>query len=307
MKYLNVLETIGKTPHIRLSKLFPDHSVWIKDERRNPGGSIKDRIALAMIEDAEQTGKLKKGDIIIEPTSGNTGIGLAIAAAVKGYRVILVMPESMSIERRILLSAYGAELVLTPRSEGMKGALARAEALRAEHSGSWMPMQFDNPANPMVHTRETARELLSDFPEGFDYLITGVGTGGHITGVGGELKKMFPLITVCAVEPFDSPVLSGGSPGPHPIQGIGAGFIPGNCSVEIIDRIIKIKGAEAYSMVKELARVEGILAGISTGASLSAVRSVLTDSKPGQRVITFAYDSGERYLSTEGLWQQAQV
>ena len=302
MKCENILDSIGKTPHIRLSKLFPEHSVWIKDERRNPGGTIKDRIALAMIEDAENSGMLEPGGIIVEPTSGNTGIGLAMAGAVKGYRVILVMPESMSIERRFHLKVFGAELVLTPREQGMKGAVEKASELLKELNGSWMPMQFRNPANPKIHAENTAREIISDFPEGFDYLITGVGTGGHITGVGKELKKINPSMKVFAVEPADSPVLSGGKPGPHPIQGIGAGFVPEICDVSIIDRIIKIKGDEAFAKVRKSANTEGLLVGISTGASLAAVNNVLKDLPPGQRVITFAYDSGERYQSIENLW-----
>jgi cysteine synthase len=302
MRFANILETIGKTPHVRLSKLFPDHEVWIKDERRNPGGSIKDRIALAMIEDAEQTGKLKPGGIIVEPTSGNTGIGLAMTGAVKGYRIILVMPESMSIERRSLLIAYGAELILTPRELGMKGAIAKAGELVESTPGSWMPMQFDNPVNPLIHSQTTAQEIIFDFPEGFDYLVTGVGTGGHITGVGKVLKIHFPHLKAFAVEPADSPVLSGGTPGPHPIQGIGAGFIPGTYSPEVVDRIITIKGDEAYKMVRSAAQTEGLLVGISTGASLAAIRSLKMEIPSGSRILTFAYDGGERYLSVEALW-----
>jgi cysteine synthase A len=302
MKFANILETIGKTPHVRLSKLFPDREVWIKDERRNPGGSIKDRIALAMVVDAEQTGKLRSGGIIIEPTSGNTGIGLAMVGAVKGYRVILVMPESMSIERRNLLIAYGAELVLTPRELGMKGAIAKARELTESTPGSWMPMQFENQANPRIHSESTAIEIISDFPEGFDYLITGVGTGGHISGVGKVLKNRFPLMKVYAVEPADSSVLSGGTPGPHSIQGIGAGFIPVIYSPEVTDRIITIKGSEAFSMVRSAAQTEGILVGISTGASLAAIRNLEPEINSGSRILTFAYDGGERYMSIEGLW-----
>ena len=303
MKCNNVLDSIGKTPHIRMSNMFPEHLVWIKDERRNPGGTIKDRIALSMIEDAEKSGMLKPGGIIVEPTSGNTGIGLAMAGAVKGYRVILVMPDSMSIERRFHLKAFGAEIVLTPRVSGMKGAVEKATELLKDLKGSWMPMQFSNPSNPKIHAERTAMEILSDFPEGFDYLITGVGTGGHITGVGKELKKKFPSIKVFAVEPLDSPVLSGGAPGPHPIQGIGAGFIPEICDVKILDRIIKVKGEEAFAMVRKSATTEGLLVGISTGASLAAVGTVLKDLPPGQKVLTFAYDSGERYQSIEKLWE----
>jgi cysteine synthase A len=303
MRFTNILETIGRTPHVRLSKLFPDHEVWIKDERRNPGGSIKDRIALAMIEDAEQTGKLNPGGTIVEPTSGNTGIALAMSGAVKGYKVILVMPESMSIERRSLLVAYGAELILTPRELGMKGAIAKARELVESRPGSWMPMQFDNPVNPRIHSETTAQEIISDFPEGFDYLITGVGTGGHISGVGKVLKIQFPHIKVFAVEPADSQVLSGGNPGPHPLQGIGAGFIPGTYSPDVVDRIITIKGDEAYKMVKSAAQTEGLLVGISTGASLAAIRSLKMETPSGSRILTFAYDSGERYLSVEALWR----
>ena len=254
MKFANILETIGKTPHVRLSKLFPDLEVWIKDERRNPGGSIKDRIALAMVEDAGKKGKLNPGGIIIEPTSGNTGIGLAMTGAVKGYRVILVMPDSMSIERRNLLIAYGAELVLTPRALGMKGAIAKARELLESTPGSWMPMQFENQVNPLIHSETTAKEIISDFPGGFDFMITGVGTGGHISGVGKVLKNKFPLLKVFAVEPSDSPVLSGGTPGPHPIQGIGAGFIPGTYSPGITERIIKIKGSDAFAFENSAAQ-----------------------------------------------------
>jgi cysteine synthase A len=303
MKYNNILESVGKTPHIRISKLFPDLEVWIKDERRNPGGSIKDRISLAMVEDAEQQGKLNKDGVIIEPTSGNTGIGLAMTGASKGYRVILVMPESMSVERRNLLFAYGAELVLTPKALGMKGAIEKARELVKETPGAWMPMQFENPANPLIHEKTTAKEIISDFPEGFDYLITGVGTGGHISGVGKVLKASFPLIKIFAVEPADSPVLSGGAPGPHPIQGIGAGFIPGTYSIGIADRIIKVAGAEAFKMAKAAAQKEGLLVGISTGASIAAIKSLEQEIPRNSRILTFAYDTGERYLSIEGLWR----
>jgi len=302
MRFANILETIGRTPHVRLSKLFPDNEVWIKDERRNPGGSIKDRIALAMTEDAEQTGKLNPGGIIIEPTSGNTGIGLAMTGAVKGYRVILVMPESMSIERRNLLIAYGAELILTPRELGMKGAIAKARELVESTPGSWMPMQFENPVNPRIHSKTTAQEIISDFHEGFDYLITGVGTGGHISGIGKVLKIQFPHLKVFAVEPADSPVLSDGTPGLHPLQGIGAGFIPGTYSPDVADRIITIKGDEAYKMVKSAVQTEGFLVGISTGASLAAIKNLEMEIPSGSRILTFAYDGGERYMSVEGLW-----
>jgi cysteine synthase A len=303
MKFNNVLETIGKTPHIRLSKLFPVHEVWIKDERRNPGGSIKDRIVLAMIEDAEQSGRLKPGGVIVEPTSGNTGIGLAMTGAVMGYRVILVMPESMSIERRKIFKAFGAELVLTPREKGMNGAIMKAAEIVDSTPGSWMPMQFENPANPLIHSKTTAQEIITDFPEGFDYLVAGVGTGGHISGVGSVLKKIFPLIKIFAVEPAASPVLSGGNPGPHPIQGIGAGFIPANYTVGIADRIITIEGSEAIGMVRLAALSEGFLIGISTGASLAAIKKISGEIPAGSKIVTFAYDGGERYLSQDEMWQ----
>ncbi len=304
MKFKGVLESVGKTPHIWLSTLFPDHEVWLKDERRNPGGSIKDRIALAMVEDAEEKGLLKKDGVIIEPTSGNTGIGLAMTAAAKGYRVILVMPESMSVERRNILYAFGAELVLTPRSMGMKGAIDKAGELVKEVPGAWMPMQFENMVNPLIHEKTTAEEVVADFPDGFDYLVTGVGTGGHISGVGKVLKARFPRIKVYAVEPADSAVLSGNPPGSHPIQGIGAGFIPTTYS-GIADGILKVTGAEAFAMARAAAQTEGLLIGISTGASLSAVKSLLRNIPATSRILTFAYDTGERYLSVEGLWHQA--
>jgi cysteine synthase A len=302
MRYNNVIEAIGNTPHIRLSKLFPDHEVWIKDERKNPGGSIKDRIAIAMVEDAELSGKLKPDGTIIEPTSGNTGIGLALAGAAKGYKVILVMPDSMSIERRSLLKAYGAKLILTPRAEGMKGAIAKAKEIVESTPAGWMPMQFENQANPGIHMLTTAREIIADFPEGFDYLVAGVGTGGHISGVGKVLKEIFQNLKVIAVEPSDSPVLGGGAPGPHPIQGIGAGFIPETYSPEVVNSIITIKGDEAFQMVKSIARMEAMLVGISTGASLAAVKSLIKSIPAGSRILTFAYDGGERYMSIEGLW-----
>lgn len=303
MKVNSVIETIGRTPHIRLSKLFPDHEVWLKDERRNPGGSIKDRIALAMVEDAEQSGLLKSNGIIVEPTSGNTGIGLAMVGAVKGYKVILTMPESMSVERRKLLKAFGAELILTPREKGMKGAIEKAQEILANSPNAWIPMQFENKSNPLIHYKTTAKEILDDFPEGFDYLIGGVGTGGHVHGVGKALKEEFPKIKVIAVEPFDSPVLSGGKPSPHPIQGIGAGFIPKNYSVEVVDRIIAIKKEEAFEMAKRVARAEGLFVGISSGANLSAVRNIISEVPKGSRILTFSYDTGERYLSVDGLWE----
>lgn len=304
MRFDNVLGLIGNTPHIRLSRLFPDLEVWIKDERRNPGGSIKDRIALAMIEDAEEKGYLRPGGVIIEPTSGNTGIGLALAGRIKGYRVILLMPESMSIERRMILKAYGAELILTPREKGMRGAVTVAGELAKSTPGSWMPMQFDNPSNPAIHSVTTAREIIADFPGGFDYLVTGVGTGGHITGVGKVLKQHFPGITICAVEPAASPVLSGGEPGPHPIQGIGAGFIPGNYLSEIVDEVIKIDGQDAFTMARAAAAEEGLFVGISTGASLAAVGKIAGKITRKSRILTFIYDTGERYLSVPGLWDQ---
>jgi cysteine synthase A len=303
MKAQNILETIGNTPHLRLNRLYPpDYEVWVKVEKTNPGGSIKDRIALSMVEDAERKGILKKGSVIIEPTSGNTGIGLALVAAVKGYRLILTMPESMSIERRKVLSALGAELVLTPREKGMKGAIAKADELAIENQNSWIPMQFDNPANVEVHRNFTAQEILADFPEGFDYLITGVGTGGHITGVAEVLKKKFPNIKVFAVEPEASPVISGGQPGPHPIQGIGAGFIPKNLNTELLDGTIQVGRDEAFEYARKAAKLEGLFVGISSGASLAAVAKKITELPSGSRILTFSYDHGERYLSVEGLF-----
>lgn len=303
MKFENVLQAIGNTPHIRLGKLFgPDNNVWMKLEKSNPGGSIKDRIGLAMIEDAERRGVLNKDSVIIEPTSGNTGIGLAMVAAVKGYKLILVMPDSMSIERRKLMSAYGAEFCLTPREKGMKGAIEKATELAGETPNSWIPAQFDNPANVEVHRRTTAQEILADFPDGLDYLLTGVGSGGHITGVGAVLKEHFPSIKIFAVEPALSPVLSGGAPGPHPLQGIGAGFVPSILQTDLLDGIITVERDEAFSFAVRLAREEGILAGISTGASLAAVAKKLAEFPKGARILTFNYDTGERYLSTEGLY-----
>ncbi|MFZ4543445.1 MAG: cysteine synthase A [Saprospiraceae bacterium] len=303
MKYQNILQTIGNTPHVRLNKLFGlDHEVWIKLERANPGNSIKDRIALAMIEDAEQKGLLNPESTIIEPTSGNTGIGLALVAAVKGYKLILVMPESMSIERRKLMSAYGADFVLTPREKGMKGAIEKAKELQETTPNSWMPQQFDNAANTSIHRTTTALEILHDFPEGIDYLITGVGTGGHITGVAEVLKAKFPATKVFAVEPELSPVLSGGSPSPHPIQGIGAGFVPSILNTEILDGIIKVSKDAAFEYAQRLAKEEGIFVGISTGASLAAVAQKLSEIPKGASILTFNYDTGERYLSIEGLY-----
>lgn len=303
MKYNNILETIGNTPHIRLNRLFPNHEVWMKLEKQNPGGSIKDRVALAMIEDAEKNGFLKPNGIIIEPTSGNTGVGISLVGIMKGYRVIITMPESMSVERRKLISLYGAELVLTPRELGMKGAIAKAEELNDTIENSWIPQQFMNPSNPAIHAKVTAHEIIADFNEGFDYLISGIGTGGHITGVGKELKKAFPSIKVIGVEPVDSPILSGGKPGPHALQGIGAGFIPNTLDVDVLDDIIQVSKEKAYEYTRKLARVEGICGGISTGASLAAVAKKceeLTDNR--KKVLTFNYDTGERYLSVEGLF-----
>jgi cysteine synthase A len=303
MKANNILETIGNTPHVRLNKLFPsNYEVWIKLERANPGASIKDRIALSMIEDAEKSGKLKKDSVIIEPTSGNTGIGLAIVAAVKGYKLILVMPESMSIERRRVMELYGASFELTPREKGMKGAIARANELAEATPNSWIPSQFDNPANIAVHKKTTAAEILRDFPEGFDYLITGVGTGGHITGVGEVLKEKFPKLQVFAVEPELSPVISGGTPGPHPIQGIGAGFIPVNLHTAVLDGVIQVSKDSAFEYAKRLAKEEGIFVGISSGAAVAAVAKKISELPPKSRILTFAYDTGERYLSIEGLF-----
>ncbi len=303
MKYDNILEGIGNTPHVRINKLFPGATnVWMKLERNNPGGSIKDRIALAMVKDAEERGVLKKGYTIVEPTSGNTGIGLAMVAAVRGYRVILVMPESMSVERRSILKAYGAEIVLTPRELGMKGSMERAGELAREIEGAWVPSQFDNPSNPEVHEISTAREIIADFPEGIDCLVTGVGTGGHITGVSRVLRQEMPGIKVYAVEPADSPVLSGGKAGPHGIMGIGAGFLPTNLDREVIDQVIQIEKADAYEFARRAAKEEGVFAGISTGASLAAVSKLLKKEGNALRVLTFNYDTGERYLSVNDLF-----
>tara|TARA_B110000503_G_scaffold132435_1_gene208388 strand:- start:335 stop:1252 length:918 start_codon:yes stop_codon:yes gene_type:complete len=302
MKASNILETIGNTPHIRINRLFGStHQVWIKSERSNPGGSIKDRIALAMVEEAEKSGALKPGGTIIEPTSGNTGVGLAMVAAVKGYKLILVMPDSMSIERRRLMLAYGATFDLTPKEKGMKGSIARAEELLKVHPGSWMPQQFENPANIEVHSRTTAQEILSDFPDGLDVIITGVGTGGHITGVAKVLKQKWPSLMVFAVEPTASPVISGGAPSPHPIQGIGAGFIPKNLQTDLLDGVIKVDAEDAREMARRSAKEEGILVGISSGATLSAITQKLPELKSGARVLGFNYDTGERYLSVEGF------
>ncbi|WP_298189224.1 cysteine synthase A [Novosphingobium sp.] len=298
MKAANILATIGNTPHIRLSRLFPDHEVWVKSERTNPGGSIKDRIALAMIEAAEADGSLQPGGTIVEPTSGNTGIGLAMVAAVKGYKLVLVMPESMSLERRRLMLAYGASFDLTPREKGMKGAIARALEIVEETPGAWMPAQFDNPANVAVHVRTTAVEILEDFADApIDALITGVGTGGHLTGCAEMLKQHWPALKAWAVEPTLSPVISGGQPAPHPIQGIGAGFIPGNLHTQAIDGAIQVDPADAKEWARRAAREEGMLVGISSGATLAAIAQKLPELPAGSRVLGFNYDTGERYLS----------
>ena len=302
MIYNNVLETIGNTPIIKLNKLFPNHNVYIKVEKQNPGGSIKDRIALAMIEDAEKAGILKPGGTIIEPTSGNTGIGLSFVAAVKGYKMIITMPESMSIERRKIMEAYGAEFVLTPKELGMKGAIAKAQELAETIEGAWVPQQFENSSNPTVHYNTTAKEILSDFPQGVDYLITGVGTGGHLSGIGKALKEINSSTKVIAVEPTDSPVISGGNPGPHAIQGIGAGFIPTNLDTSIVDSSTQITKEEAFEFAKKVAKVEGIFVGISTGASLAAVAKTLNEVDKDAKILTVNYDTGERYLSVEGLF-----
>jgi cysteine synthase A len=304
MKAQSVLDTIGNTPHVRIRRLFAHRNVevWSKAERQNPGGSIKDRIALSMIEDAEARGLLTKDSTIIEPTSGNTGIGLAMVAAVKGYKLVLVMPDSMSIERRRLMAAYGATFELTPRAQGMKGAIARAQELVASTPGAWMPQQFENAANIDVHVRTTAQEILKDFPEGLDFLITGVGTGGHITGCAQVLKAKFPKLKVFAVEPVKSPVISGGAPGPHPIQGIGAGFIPKNLHTQVLDGSIQVTEEQAFEFARRSAREEGVFVGISSGASLAAVNQKLADIPDGARVLTFNYDTGERYLSTDNLF-----
>lgn len=303
MKRNNILETIGNTPVVKINKLFgANKNVFIKLERNNPGNSIKDRIALAMIEDAEAKGLLKPNSVIIEPTSGNTGIGLALVAAVKGYKVILVMPESMSVERRKLMEIYGAEFDLTPREKGMKGAIERAAELVSQTPNAWSPSQFKNPANVVVHQRTTAQEILNDFPYGLDYIITGVGTGGHISGVAKVVKAKFPNVKVIAVEPELSPVLSGGSPAPHPLQGIGAGFIPENYQEDFIDEIIQVSKEEAFEFTRNIAKQEGILVGISTGASLAAVAKKVASLPDDAIVLTFNYDTGERYLSIEGLF-----
>ena len=302
MKAQNILETIGNTPHVRMNRLFgAGANVFIKSERSNPGGSIKDRIALAMVEAAEKSGALKPGATIIEPTSGNTGVGLAMVAAVKGYKLVLVMPDSMSVERRRLMLAYGASFDLTPREKGMKGAIARAQELAAAIPGAWIPQQFENPANIEVHMRTTAQEIIADFPNGIDALITGVGTGGHLTGCATVLKAKWPNLKVFAVEPAASPVISGGSPAPHPIQGIGAGFIPANLHTALLDGVIQVEAEPAREMARRCAREEGILVGISSGATLAAIAQKLPELAPGATVLGFNYDTGERYLSIEGF------
>ena len=305
MKLNNILEAIGNTPVVKINKLFPNKvEVWMKLERQNPGGSLKDRIALAMIEKAEQDGKINKDTLIIEPTSGNTGVGLAMVCAVKGYKLVLVMPESMSVERRKLMSSYGAQFVLTPKEKGTSGAIAKAIEMAKEIENSWIPQQFENRANPEIHAKTTPQEILNDFPEGFDYLITGVGTGGHITGVTEVLKQKFPNMQSFAVEPKDSPVISGGAPGPHPLQGIGAGFVPKVLNTEILEGTIEVAKEDAFEFTKRLAREEGILAGISTGASLAAIHKKLSDIPEGSKILTFNYDTGERYWSVEGLFEE---
>jgi cysteine synthase len=297
-----VLHTIGNTPHIRINRLFgPTAQVWVKSERSNPGGSIKDRIALAMVEDAERSGALKPGGTIVEPTSGNTGIGLALVAAVKGYKLVLVMPDSMSVERRRLMLAYGASFELTPREKGMKGSIAKAQEIVAATPGAWMPQQFENPANIEVHGRTTAQEIAADFPDGLDALITGVGTGGHLTGCAQVLKARWPQLKVFAVEPSASPVISGGAAAPHPIQGIGAGFVPANLHMALLDGVIQVEAEAARDMARRSAREEGLLVGISSGATLAAIAQKLPTLPSGSRVLGFNYDTGERYLSIEGF------
>ena len=300
MKAHSILDTIGQTPHVRMQRLFgAGQEVWIKAERSNPGGSIKDRIALAMVEAAEAQGLLQPGATIVEPTSGNTGVGLAMVAAVKGYKLVLVMPDSMSIERRRLMLAYGASFDLTPREKGMKGAIARAEEIVANTPGAWMPQQFNNPANVAVHERTTAQEILADFPEVLDVLITGVGTGGHLTGCAKVLKQAWPQLKVFAVEPAASPVISGGAPSPHPIQGIGAGFVPGNLDTTLLDGVILVDAEVAREMARRSAREEGMLVGISSGATLAAIAQKLPELPAGSRVLGFCYDTGERYFSVQ--------
>lgn len=302
MKVNNILETIGKTPVVRLSKLFPDHQVWMKLEKNNPGGSLKDRIALAMIEDAEKNGKINKNTVIIEPTSGNTGVGLAMVCAYKGYQLILVMPESMSVERRKLITAYGAEFILTPRELGTAGAVNKAMEMVEEMDNAWMPQQFKNKANPLIHYQTTAQEILADFPDGIDYLITGVGTGGHITGISQLMKEKSPTFKAFAVEPELSPVISGGKPGPHPLQGIGAGFIPDVLKTELLDGVVLVKNEDAFKYTKKLAVEEGILGGISTGTSLAAIASKIDELENDKIILTLNYDTGERYWSVDNLF-----
>jgi cysteine synthase A len=305
MRAESILSTIGNTPHVRIRSLFgTNHSVWIKLERANPAGSIKDRIALAMVEAAERSGELKAGGVIIEPSSGNTGVALAMVGAVKGYRVIVVMPESMSIERRKLIRLYGGELVLTPREKGMRGAVERATELLNEIPNGWIPQQFKNPANPAIHAETTAREIIADFPEGIDYLITGVGTGGHITACAKILKERFPKLKVFAVEPAASPVISGGSPAPHPIQGIGAGFIPDNLDRSLLDGVVQIPNEAAFDYARRAAKQEGICLGVSSGASLAAVAQKLDQIPAGATILTFCYDTGERYFSVANLYSE---
>jgi cysteine synthase A len=306
MRAENILGTIGNTPHVRVNRLFPKNvEVWLKLERANPGGSIKDRIALAMVEDAEARGVLKPGGVIVEPTSGNTGIGLALVGAVKGYRTILVMPESMSIERRRVMLAYGAELVLTPKEQGILGSIAKAKEIEAATPGAWIPQQFENPANVAIHQKTTAQEILADFPEGFDYLITGVGTGGHISGVAEVLKPKFPQLKVFAVEPTKSPVISGGVHSPHKLQGIGAGILPDNLHRDVLDGVIQVTEEDAFAYALRAAKEEGIFIGVSSGASLAAVAQKLPEMKEGARVLSFTYDTGDKYLSFDALFQQA--
>ena len=306
MKINNVLEAIGNTPLVKINTIFDNNvEVWMKLERQNPGGSIKDRIALAMIEKAEREGKINKNTLIVEPTSGNTGVGLAMVCAVKGYQLVLVMPESMSVERRKLMSSYGAKFVLTPRELGTSGAIKKALEMSETLDNVWIPQQFENSSNPEIHQKTTAQEILNDFPEGFDYVITGVGTGGHITGVTEVLKQQFPNLKSFAVEPKDSPVISGGDPGPHPLQGIGAGFVPKVLNTEILDGTIQVEKEEAYEFTKKLAKQEGILAGISTGASLAAINKKLSEIPEGSKILTFNYDTGERYWSVDGLFEES--
>ncbi len=306
MKINNVLEAIGNTPLVKINTIFVNNvEVWMKLERQNPGGSIKDRIALAMIEKAEREGKINKNTLIVEPTSGNTGVGLAMVCAVKGYQLVLVMPESMSVERRKLMSSYGAKFVLTPRELGTSGAIKKALKMTETLDNVWIPQQFENSSNPEIHQKTTAQEILNDFPEGFDYVITGVGTGGHITGVTEVLKQQFPNLKSFAVEPKDSPVISGGNPGPHPLQGIGAGFVPKVLNTEILDGTIQVEKEEAYEFTKKLAKQEGILTGISTGASLAAINKKLSEIPEGSKILTFNYDTGERYWSVDGLFEES--